>query len=863
MRIYSGNYLPISRGVLGLAAGFMIQHSTMMEAGAQTWKWSTGVDWSSANSWIGGVPTKNGTADVFFSDNTNPGFVGYSYLDADWNVRSITWNSATQAGGKFSLEGSNVRLTVQEGFTDTSVVTVNIIPAIVLPKMQTWHVQSAMASSLNGYLATYGVISGAGGIRKTGSGRLLLDGSSNTYSGGTVVEGGTLEVSSGGSMGTGDVTLNGGILLNRGATQQRRLNVAQKIVLGTAGGTIEAMNADIQPLGGITGSGSLTLRAHSTGSSQSSHFLLTNTNDYLGNTQVNRALVDLIGSGERLGKGQVTLGFDSLLAIENAGNLAANQKVVMSEGSILLLKSPSLSPAAFVGKTGTTGGIIAFSAGSYSTPLDMATIGNGKLYLGASGDVRYTAPTLGAGSDGVYRLGGGTNYVSGSTTTSEPRLIITGTNVFAENSSVVIGVGRFSEVSNFILGGSVILEGANKYNGGTTLQNTLLGIGHDNALGTGALTIAANPNSSGIFAAGGDRRITNFIKFSGEQLAPLRITGQYQLELIGRVDLGGGTVGLNNVSAQTQTISGRISNGSLELGGDWKLTGTNSFAGGLTIYGSLTVTADSQMGASEGGVRLSGGTLKTTGSFTINRPITVTSNSTGGYIEPKAGTTLTITSPISTEPNKSLNKIGEGTLVLKDAAASSSFSLDVVEGKLQIDNRGATEHSRPLASIHAGATLDAAGTLTTLWALKDSNLEVAGREISELVLSGFLGLVSDAKLNFDIQGLQSDRIVVQGSGFHKHDSGTVVLNIWTSAPLEYGQSYSLIDWSSLDPREANIDLGDFALGAGSPLGELSIVDQKLIFTAVPEPQTIWLLIAAGVLAIRFKFRGSSARRRRA
>ena len=71
-----------------------------------------------------------------------------------------------------------------------------------------------------------GVISGPGGVTKTGSGRLILGnrpsptnptdptdpGVANTYTGGTTLQTGTIEVTSSGSLGTGTLTINGGTL---------------------------------------------------------------------------------------------------------------------------------------------------------------------------------------------------------------------------------------------------------------------------------------------------------------------------------------------------------------------------------------------------------------------------------------------------------------------------------------------------------------------------------------------------------------------------------------------------------------------------------------------------------------------------
>ena len=61
------------------------------------------------------------------------------------------------------------------------------------------------------------VLSGAGGITKTGSGKVSLT-AANTYTGGTRIFGGTLQVGDGGTVGTlgaGNILNNGQLVFNR------------------------------------------------------------------------------------------------------------------------------------------------------------------------------------------------------------------------------------------------------------------------------------------------------------------------------------------------------------------------------------------------------------------------------------------------------------------------------------------------------------------------------------------------------------------------------------------------------------------------------------------------------------------------
>ncbi|MGD1090185.1 MAG: autotransporter-associated beta strand repeat-containing protein, partial [Verrucomicrobiota bacterium] len=99
-------------------------------------------------------------------------------------------------------------------------------------------------------LTLNGAISGGGSLSMNGAGDLLLGGSTNTYSGGTNINSGTLTIanSSGSATGTGNVTMNGGVLASSGATAAISGNVIDG---GTSAYTIAP--------GGVGTVGTLTL----------------------------------------------------------------------------------------------------------------------------------------------------------------------------------------------------------------------------------------------------------------------------------------------------------------------------------------------------------------------------------------------------------------------------------------------------------------------------------------------------------------------------------------------------------------------------------------------------------------------------
>lgn len=94
--------------------------------------------------------------------------------------------------------------------------------------------------------------------------------------------------------------------------------------------------------------------------------------------------------------------------------------------------------------------------GAYSAALDMAQIGNGKFFLGGSNT--YSAPTLGVGAGGIYRLGGELNT---SVTMTFSTSVFTGANQILVGSQAANGQGQFlfSAVNN-LTGQTVVNRGS-------------------------------------------------------------------------------------------------------------------------------------------------------------------------------------------------------------------------------------------------------------------------------------------------------------------------------------------------------------------------------------------------------------------
>ncbi len=212
--------LALAAGSLGWGCG----------ARGQTWTGAGATNnWSAAANWSGGAPANNGTANVTFSGSTRL----TPNADVPWSINSLLFG----AGGNFVLGGS--QLTIGAGGVANNgggVETVN--NPVVLGASQTWSGSSQVTfggptlglggntlifAGGSGYVVNSAIAGTATTAIALSSGTLTLGGAtSNSFSGGLYVNGGTLNL----AKTSGSVAVPGALVIGDGVGAAASATVA-------------------------------------------------------------------------------------------------------------------------------------------------------------------------------------------------------------------------------------------------------------------------------------------------------------------------------------------------------------------------------------------------------------------------------------------------------------------------------------------------------------------------------------------------------------------------------------------------------------------------------------------------------------
>ena len=537
---------------------------------------------------------------------------------------------------------------------------------------------SALNSDMG--LGLTGVISGTGGLTLAdtgtgGVGILTLFGT-NTYSGGTTINAGsigaqgsssvigTITIGGSGTAGlraenlnttfTNAITANAGFVLGRGTTLSGNITLGGNI-------TVTMNNPDGAANGNSTISSIISDGGHAYGVSYvngasgigTGALIISGANTYTGKTTIGTTVS--IGADNNLGAapGSVTTGD----LIFNGGILQTTSTFTLSANrGISLTGAANLQPA--TGTTLTYGGIIAGSGAltetgtstsgvtlsGVNTYTGTTTINNGILSIAADSGLG-AAPGTATTGDLIFNNGGVLATTATFTLNANRGIALTGAGSIAPASGftttyngILAGSGAFTEAGAGILA----LGGTNTYSGATAVSTGTLTLTSAGALGSTTGTSVASSASLNLgFSSNTTLSNTNTITLNGGTLSS---NGAGNATLSNNVSLGGSNAFsyITDAGAGTMSMSGTI-------------TAAASSGAGLTISATtagvgfaLPAVNLSNGGSGQISVTTNGGAITQTAALNIagNESFTagastITLNNTSNYLASNQAFTTT------------------------------------------------------------------------------------------------------------------------------------------------------------------------------------------------------------------------------
>ncbi|MEJ1972491.1 MAG: autotransporter-associated beta strand repeat-containing protein [Lacunisphaera sp.] len=666
------------------------------------------------------------------------------------NTRGVTVNAGTLtlaaantygtgttiAGGVLAIGDSDALSTGNVAFTgngtlrtDAAVSVANAF-SLATGATGTIDIPASIMSTLSG------PITGTGGLAKTGAGRLILTGT-DTYTGGTTIAAGILQVGNGSGTGSisGNVVNSGGLWFNRSnaLTYGGVVSGTGSVVKLGSASTLTFTGDNTYT--GLTTIGAGTLQLGDGGT----------TGSIAGNIVDNGTLVfnrsnALTYGGIVSGTGTLAKAGGGVLRLTGAntyaGTTAVNAGTLLVNGSLATSALAAASGATFGGR-GLVAGAVTISDGAHLSPGDGNTtgaLGVGSLTL-ASGsflDYHFGTPndfnpavndvvnvtgnlTL-AGTLNIYNVGGfgqgvyrlfnydGTLTDNGLAFGQFPSGFAAGDFAVqtADPGKVNLVVASGGLVNQFWDGPPTAANGT--IDGGTgtwtlAASNWTNLDGNINAqwaqFGFAIFTGAAGTVTLGdTVRAGGLQFVTDGYELTAGSTAH---TIQADPDFIVRVDPGTTAT----LAAPLVDAGGGAATLTKTDAGTLVLAGANTYSGGTQVNGgTIQISSDANLGAAAGALGLDSGTLRTTANLTTARSVTLGAG--GGSFRTDAGTTLTLTTAV--DGDGMLTKLDTGTLAL---TADNTYlgGTTVSAGTLQLGNGGAT--GGVVGDIH----VDAAATL--------------------------------------------------------------------------------------------------------------------------------------------------------
>ena len=555
---------------------------TTWDGGGANSSWGTLANWNP-----NGLPLFNGTETI----TIGTGFTSGTTLTLDGNryINHLLINTLTAftisagTGGTLNLRSGNLTRQDVAGTEAIQTISAGMVlgdPTGVAAYTGIWDIAGSNSLNVSGAISETG---GVRGLTKTGIGTVILSGT-NTFSGGLILNAGTVSISSDANLGAS----SGNLIFGGGTLQFTDNVVGSRAIIMTGDGVFSGtFGKTFEESGVVSGNGNLTVTGAGT------LILSGSGSNGTGTTTLSSGVLSL--------RGTVSLG---------SGNLAfANGVLELGNGNFT--RGLGTGPGQ-VNMNSATGGA-GFAAFGADRTVNLggggATVTWGAGNFVASGQPLYLGSFI---ADHMLDFQNSINLNGAIRTITVTDGV--GTGVDARISGVISGTGASGLIINSVgiapwNPGTIVLSGINTYTGGTTIDAGTLSVSQDANLGatTGGLTINAGTlKVSATFST--IRLITLGNAASTLQVDPLQT---YTV-----TSAIGGSGGLNKTGSGTLVLSGANTYTGTTTVNAGVLNIRNSAALGTTIAGTTVSTgAELQL---QGGIAVGSEALTLNGTGVTN-----------------------------------------------------------------------------------------------------------------------------------------------------------------------------------------------------------------------------------------------------
>ena len=540
------------------------------------------------------------------------------------------------------------------------------------------------------------VIQGDGAFIKNGLGTLEVT-ADNSYAGGTEVKGGVLLVEKDSNLGSAKttVTLDGGaVKLATGSTVDFSKATGRSIVIGDNGGTLDINNQDVTIGTAITGNGSFVKKGTGTLTLDGKNTALTGDVSSKKGVVVEEGAL-AITTDDNLGSTEAILALKNNTTLKTAAAITLNRDVELTSGKVTLEQSQDLTFSRQV-----TGAADLVKKGGNTLSFD----GDNSTYTGnilvESGTVA-VQQNLGSGAIKFQDENTLTTLQTKGNVTLQNQLVLSGETAIntQQNTKAILtksidaATGKTATLKKQGAG-ELQLNAASTYAGGTVVENGIVTVANNLALGTGTVQL----DNDTTLQSAADVALSNNVNLGGSTGTD---TGEW--------------VSLSTPTATSLTLNGQLSGdaGIVKKGlSTLTLNGQNTYQGATAINEGKVV-------------------IKSAGALGSNSAVTL-----------QAGASLETSQAIAQlDKNIQLNTTATATEAIINTANGKVVLTGQLSGAAGLVKRGASElELSNTSNNYQGKTIIEAGALSI------SNAQNLGNKIAVELAGGDLKLLQSINI---------------------------------------------------------------------------------------------------------------------